>query len=128
MRRYRAGSFVRVAVSEREVGSFALRWPCFGDVRPMTFLFDLSGNLVDVTGDKGSDLSGVAALADDAKAYALGGQRCECRGECHDTRFGIQCNETGATLAPYRGTPGQSNAGYRLLCAACAEYHERSDK
>lgn len=65
------GCFHSVYVSKREVYDFARRWPCFGKVRALWFQFDKrNGDLVDLTGDAGMDGNGVAALADDAKAYA----------------------------------------------------------
>ncbi len=70
MRVYGQGAYFRVTVSEREVYRFARRWPCFGDSRALSFTFDTrNGDLVDVSGHAGMDGNGVAALADDAKAY-----------------------------------------------------------
>ena len=70
MRRFNQGAYIRVTVSENEVSDFARRWPCFGDVRPLSFTFEASnGDLVEVHGDNGMDESGVAALADDAYEY-----------------------------------------------------------
>lgn len=72
MRAYDQGCFVRVTASKREVEEFARRWPCFGDVRAMSFTFERkSGDLVDLTGDRGMDGAGVAALADDCLDYAF---------------------------------------------------------
>ena len=55
-----------------EVYNFAARWPCFGRTGAMSFTFDRdSGDLVALSTPAGEqDDSGVAALADDAKAYA----------------------------------------------------------
>ncbi len=71
MRRFKQGAFTRVTVSEREVSDFARCWPCFGKVRALSFTFDNhTGDLVDVSNDRGMDEPGVAALAADAGEYA----------------------------------------------------------
>lgn len=74
MLRFNQGAFVRVTVSADDVAGFARRWPCFGDIRGLSFTFQRSnGDLVDLHGDHGMDPAGVSALADDAKAYAAKG-------------------------------------------------------
>lgn len=71
MRTYDNGCFFTVLCSERDVQSFADRWPCFGDVRSYWFQFDKrSGDLVDTNQNDGdTDGGAICALADDAKAY-----------------------------------------------------------
>ena len=70
MRVFKQGALTRVTVSRDDVAAFARRWPCFGKVRALSFTFDANG-LVDLSGDRGMDESGVAALADDAWEYAV---------------------------------------------------------
>lgn len=71
MRKYILDDAIIVAVSKDEVSHFATRWPCFGKVRAMRFTFDLNGNLLDLSDDRGMDGNGVSVLCDDAKEYAL---------------------------------------------------------
>lgn len=72
----RQSSF-RVSLSEEDVRSFAERWPCYGERRPLGFVFSRGcGDLLDIEGEHAdNDESGVAALANDASlagALALG--------------------------------------------------------
>jgi hypothetical protein len=77
MRYFDNGCFYTVACSRADVEAFASRWPCFGPAKPMWFQFDRrNGDLVDYGGaDLSNDARGVSALADDAKAYAVGRMR-----------------------------------------------------
>lgn len=71
MRTHDNGCFFSVSVSKAEVETFAERWPCFGPHAALWFQFDKSnGDLVDLEGNNADmDGYGVAALADDAKAF-----------------------------------------------------------
>jgi hypothetical protein len=62
-----ASSF-RVSLDESDVASFAERWPCYGERRPLAFVFECeTGDLVDLEGEHAdNDESGVRALSDDA--------------------------------------------------------------
>lgn len=64
-----------VTVDAQEVADFAAKWPCAHFIdRSITFTFDRrNGDLVDYSDawqGRGVDESALAALADDAKAYA----------------------------------------------------------
>lgn len=61
-------SSYRVALSESDVRDFAERWPCYGERRPLRFVFEReTGDLLDIEGEHAdNDESGVAALANDA--------------------------------------------------------------
>lgn len=62
----------RVTLAPAALERFARHWPCFGEVRgALAFTFARNGDLIDLEGDDSAlDPSGVAALADDAKALA----------------------------------------------------------
>ena len=64
-------STYRVELDESDVSRFAGRWPCYGERRPMAFVFTRDcGDLIEIDGDEsGTDESGLAALANDA-AYS----------------------------------------------------------
>jgi hypothetical protein len=61
-------------LTRREVREWALKWPCFGEPRALTFEFASNGDLVDIEGDfLTMDEGGLAALADDVRlTLALG--------------------------------------------------------
>lgn len=63
----RASSY-RVELDESDVSRFASRWPCYGERRPLAFVFSAdNGDLTDIEGEHGdNDESGVAALSNDA--------------------------------------------------------------
>ena len=71
MRAYDNGCFFTVSCSRAEVETFASRWPCFGERKPLWFQFDKrNGDLIDTNQIEGEqDGNGVLALCDDAKRY-----------------------------------------------------------
>lgn len=72
MARFRLGeSTYRVELDESDVAAFAERWPCYGERRPLAFVFSReNGDLIEIDGDDSdNDESGIAALANDC-AYS----------------------------------------------------------
>lgn len=73
MRYYDNGAFFSVSVSQKEMVSFACKWPGFGSVRPITFQFQKSnGDLVDCSrSTESNDWRGIDALMEDAREYGF---------------------------------------------------------
>jgi hypothetical protein len=71
LHRSRSGSETTVVCTTEDVANFARMWPCFGEPRPITFVFDGRGDLTEIIGNEaGLDERGLLILSEDAKAFA----------------------------------------------------------